>query len=262
MHIDWVTVVAQIINFLVLVYLLKRFLYQPIVSAMDKRARNIAASLQEAQDKAAMADQEAQDYRDMSAALEAERHATLAQAKEEAEAYKAQLLDTVREEIAQTRQRWLEEVARDQETQLREVRQAVSQQVFQVTRQALAGLANAELEEQVIRAFMARLENLSTEDKQVFTAALVQERQALRVSSSFEIPAPLRDELTRLLQAQFGSETKLHFEHSDELLCGIALHIPGHKLLWSLDSYLGDVEEQMSQLLTTPVTPQATGLTG
>ena len=52
MHIDWLTVVAQIVNFLVLVYLLKRFLYGPILQAMDDRQAGIAARLQEADAKA------------------------------------------------------------------------------------------------------------------------------------------------------------------------------------------------------------------
>ena len=42
MQVDWITTIAQIINFLVLVYLLKRFLYGPIVSAMIHREAHIA----------------------------------------------------------------------------------------------------------------------------------------------------------------------------------------------------------------------------
>ena len=36
---DWFTVIAQIINFLILVALLKRFLYGPIIRAMERRER-------------------------------------------------------------------------------------------------------------------------------------------------------------------------------------------------------------------------------
>ena len=35
MLIDWFTVAAQVVNFLVLMWLLKRFLYKPIVYAID-----------------------------------------------------------------------------------------------------------------------------------------------------------------------------------------------------------------------------------
>ena len=44
MPIDWFTVVAQAINFLILVWLLKRFLYKPILHAIDEREKGIAAN--------------------------------------------------------------------------------------------------------------------------------------------------------------------------------------------------------------------------
>jgi len=37
MLIDWFTVVAQVINFLILVWLMKRFLYKPILNAIAAR---------------------------------------------------------------------------------------------------------------------------------------------------------------------------------------------------------------------------------
>ena len=48
MAIDWFTIGAQILNFLVLVWLLKRFLYQPVLDAIDKREKRIAATLADA----------------------------------------------------------------------------------------------------------------------------------------------------------------------------------------------------------------------
>ena len=56
MQIDWVTVVAQMINFLVLVYLLKRFLYGPIVKAMERREHAIAEQQQQVQEQLAEAE--------------------------------------------------------------------------------------------------------------------------------------------------------------------------------------------------------------
>ncbi len=50
MLINWFTVLAQIVNFLILVYLLKRFLYGPIIRAMQEREKKIARRLQDAED--------------------------------------------------------------------------------------------------------------------------------------------------------------------------------------------------------------------
>ena len=48
MSIDWITVVAQIANFLVLVWLLKRFLYRPILDGIDAREAEITRRMAEA----------------------------------------------------------------------------------------------------------------------------------------------------------------------------------------------------------------------
>ncbi len=55
---DWFTVVAQIINFLILVALLKRFLYGPIIRAMDRREAEIASRMDAASDKTADAEKQ------------------------------------------------------------------------------------------------------------------------------------------------------------------------------------------------------------
>ena len=72
MELDWVTVSAQVVNFLVLIGLLKRFLYGPIVDAMDRRERHIAERLDEAMAREREAEGEARRHRDALEKLERE----------------------------------------------------------------------------------------------------------------------------------------------------------------------------------------------
>jgi F-type H+-transporting ATPase subunit b len=55
MLIDWFTVGAQAINFIILVWLLKRFLYKPILDAVDAREKRVATELADADAKKAEA---------------------------------------------------------------------------------------------------------------------------------------------------------------------------------------------------------------
>jgi F-type H+-transporting ATPase subunit b len=63
MLIDWFTVGAQALNFLILVWLLKRFLYKPILDAIDAREKGIAAELADAAAKQAEAKTERDGFR-------------------------------------------------------------------------------------------------------------------------------------------------------------------------------------------------------
>ena len=84
MPIDWFTVVAQAINFLILVWLLKRFLYKPILHAIDEREKGIAAQLAEAEAKKAEAQKERDDFQHKNEAFDQERAALLKKATDEA----------------------------------------------------------------------------------------------------------------------------------------------------------------------------------
>ena len=62
MLIDWFTVGAQALNFVVLVWLLKRLLYKPILAAIDSREKRIAAELADADEKRTQAKRERDEY--------------------------------------------------------------------------------------------------------------------------------------------------------------------------------------------------------
>ena len=84
MPIDWFTVVAQAINFLILVWLLKRFLYRPILHAIDERKKGIANQLAEAEAKKAEAQKERDDFQHKNEEFDQERAALLKKVTDEA----------------------------------------------------------------------------------------------------------------------------------------------------------------------------------
>src|SRR5450631_3657146 len=93
MLIDWFTVGAQILNFLVLVWLLKRFLYKPILNAIESREKRIAAELAAAAATMSAAEAKRDEFSKKSAALDDERSAILAQVTKAATAEGKRLLD-------------------------------------------------------------------------------------------------------------------------------------------------------------------------
>src|SRR5688500_8544406 len=98
MTVDWLTVGAQALNFLVLVYLLKRFLYGPVVRAMARREEAIGERQREAEQRREDAEAEARRHREAREALEGQRECLLARAHEEADELRRTLEKTVRRE--------------------------------------------------------------------------------------------------------------------------------------------------------------------
>ncbi|MEO8614423.1 MAG: F0F1 ATP synthase subunit B, partial [Luteolibacter sp.] len=84
MLIDWFTVGAQALNFLILVGLMKRFLYKPILSAIDAREKKIAAELADADAKKADAQKERDDFQHKNEEFDQQRAGLLKKATDEA----------------------------------------------------------------------------------------------------------------------------------------------------------------------------------
>ena len=250
MLINWFTVFAQILNFLILVALLRGFLYQPILKAMHKRQAQLEACTQEAEQLQAEARQEVETYRQQRQELQQQQDALLAQARSTAEQERQHLLVQIRQEMAELRVAWQEDLRQEQDALLRTLRQQVIHQTCALARQALKDLANVELEQQMIRVFCARLRYLEDKQRDLIAQALAQTKQSLLVHSSFEMPTDLRQKVIDELHSQFSIAHPVEFVTASNLLCGIEIKLAGQEIVWSLDTYLQTLEQRLSTALT------------
>src|SRR5450759_2196577 len=96
MLIDWFTVIAQAVNFLILVWLMKRFLYKPILNAVDAREKRIAAELADAYAKKVEAQKERDEFQHKNDELDQQRATLLSKATDESKAERERLFDDAR----------------------------------------------------------------------------------------------------------------------------------------------------------------------
>src|ERR1700723_2023303 len=96
MLIDWFTVGAQALNFLILVWLLKYFLYKPILNAIAASEKLIAKELADAAAKKNEFQKERDEFQKKNAEFDQQRAALFTKASDEAKAERGRLLDEVR----------------------------------------------------------------------------------------------------------------------------------------------------------------------
>ncbi len=249
MLIDWFTVVAQIINFLILVLLLRRFLYRPIMKAMAERERKIAARLAEAEAQRIAAAAEIEAYHQKNAAFEQERESRVQEMETAVTAQKQTWLEQARAEVQETRTRWHKALAEEKESFRQTMRRQVGQQTYQVIRHALADLADAELEARIVQVFLARLAALPEADVQSIREALQTDTAVLTLNSAFEIDNTQRQALRQAIIGLFGVGQSIQIDTDPDLICGLELVAPGQKVAWSLASYLDELEEALAESL-------------
>lgn len=256
MLIDWFTVIAQVINFLILVWLLKRFLYAPILNAIDAREKRIAKELADADAKKAEAQQERDEFQHKNEAFEQQRVALLNKATAEAKAERQRLLDEARQAadaLSATRQETLRNDAHH-------LNQAISrraqQEVFAIARKALTDLAGTSLEERMNEVFMRRLREMDDPTKAGLAVALKSAAEPARVRSAFDLPAEQRAAIQNALNETFSADIPIRFETAPDLVSGIELTTNGRKLAWSIADYLLSLEKGVDELLKKKDKPQ------
>lgn len=154
MLIDWFTVVAQIVNFLVLVGLMKHFLYGRLVQAIDAREQRISTRLAEAEKKNHDADDRVEAARVEADRVRQQREQTIAEARSEADREHKEMLQKARDSVRALETKWHEDLDREKAAFLDEIRSRATTEVLAIARRALADLAGADLEQCAIDSFL------------------------------------------------------------------------------------------------------------
>ncbi len=243
MQIDWLTVGAQIVNFLILVYLLKRFLYRPVLEAMHRREQRIADRLRDADAREREAAEEARGFRRRSDELAERRGSLLAEARQEAETERRRLLDEARADVREQRERWRAELEREWEDVRREMRRRMAGTVTEATRRALAALAGLELERAIGSMFQRRLANLTDHDRR----ALADGSGPIEIASPADLEPGLREELAGAVRAHLGREVA--FVRADDLVGGMELRTDTWRMSWTVAEYLRDLDDRLAEAL-------------
>ena len=253
MLIDWFTIAAQIINFLILLWLLKRFLYKPVLNAMNEREKKITQRLADAETARQQARQQAEEYRTRTAELDTQRNSLLQEAQAEAEAFRKELFHQARQDASEIQERWQRSIQQEKEAFLRDLYQRATTQTYEIARKALTDLANKDLESHVIENFLLRIENLDSEEHASLDAALSEANGRVVVRSAFEIPPGMREKILAQLGAITPESFEVSYEALPEVSCGIELKMGGKKVAWSLASYLETLQEALAQAFQTRV---------
>lgn len=253
---DWFTVVAQLVNFLILVWLMKRFLYKPILDAIDAREQLVAKKLAEAETQRTEAEQERETLRQKNDTFDEQRDELMQRTENEAEEERRRLLDATRQAADNLRTKRQEALISEQQSLHDEITRRTRDEVFAITRKTLGDLAGATLEERIIDVFSRRLRELDRGMKEDLTTAISTSSSPVFVRSAFVLSSEQQAVIHNALKETFAVDPQVHFETSPEVISGIELTANGRKVAWSIEHYLVSLQKSVSELLKEASTPQ------
>ena len=246
MLIDTFTIGAQIVNFLILVWLLRRVLYGPVTRAMHARDARVRAELDDARRLRAEADSERAKLQEELAAFTADQNARLAAARAEVEGWRQQQMEAARLEVDARRERWQDALAQEQQAIIGTARRRVGHEILSLTRQALSDLADSDIEERVIARFLDRLGQLPAAERDRLRAAAHDDGRRIHLRTSHGLDDDGRKQLSEAVGAALGAQLDTSFEIAPDLGGGVELRAGGLKVAWSLNEYLASLEERLA----------------
>lgn len=240
MSIDWITVIAQLVNFLLLVWLLKKFLYQPILRGIAEREAEITRRLQTAAQAKEAADTAKTEYQALTAQGLANQKAQVAEALAATQAERDRLISQARQMMLNEQANWQAHLEAEKLIFMSELETTAAQTLFSLTRKALNDLASIQLEKAIAHHLVEKLQPLA-QDIQHSAAG----NKQVHITSQTALPVETQSQLTQDIQ-QILQDAEVSFRANPQASLGIEMQVGGVQLAWTLDSYL----EDLSKLLT------------
>jgi F-type H+-transporting ATPase subunit b len=248
MLIDWFTVGAQALNFLILVWLMKRFLYKPILQAIDAREKRIAAELADADAKKADAQKERDEFQHKNEEIDQQRSTVMSKATDEAKVERQRLLDEAQKDADALRAKRQDTLRNEQQNLNQEIIHWTQKEVFAIARKTLVDLAATSLEHRMTETFIQRLRALTGTEKEKLATALKTLTHPASVRSAFDLPSEQQAEIQKAINETFSADIHIQFETVPELVSGIEVTANGQKVAWSIADYLATLEKSVGKL--------------
>lgn len=250
MLIDWFTVGAQALNFIILVWLMKRFLYQPILNAIDTREKKIADQLARAEKTSQDAAEEKSRFEQKNVDFDQQREKLMEEATQAATRERQVLLEEAhktQEALAASQNKAMQEQMFELHSS---IRQSMQKELVTTAGKVLRDLADTDIESRMVAVFINKLHELGDDKVNVLRGS--KSDSQINVKSS----SPLSQDQQKAISSELGSilntDVSLKFFESPDLIGGIELTANGFKIGWSVSEYLNTLDDALSNLVGDP----------
>lgn len=226
MLINWFVVASEIVNFIIVILVLKFFLYRPILEKIKQHQKKVADELKEAAEKQRQAHELLSQVEKQKKEFDQQSALRKKKMKEEIDHLHDQLMERAKKEVDHTKEEWSEDFKRDQQEAYREYKKRMVQELFSIVRKSIESLSHLQLEEAIISSFLSQLKEMPKEAH-------------LQVKTALDIPEALRQKIKNTLKQD------VEFVHDPALIAGIALYIEGKKISWNVEDYLNTLQKPL-----------------
>ncbi len=236
MELNWSTFILEIINFLILLWILKHFFYKPILNIIARRQAGIEKNLADAKSLHITAEALQSQYNNRLVIWEQEKQSAHLALNEEVEVARIQQMAALQTSLEKEREKRLIIEQHQQETERLQIERSALTQGAQFATQLLSATASPELERDLCHLLLKELETLPPEQLSTLQAASNKTVDKIKITSAHPLDDSMRQALEQSLSALLITPGSFHYTQDSALLAGLRINIGA----WVLHTNLQD----------------------
>lgn len=235
MELNWSTFILEIVNFLVLIWILKHFLYKPVLGVIARRRAAIEKDLDEAKVLHEDADGLRKHYENRLTEWNREKQAAHQALDNELEKERAQRLQLLQAELEAEREKARVSMARQRANERRRMEETALEQGARFVSSLLSELSSPELEQRLVDLCLKEIADLPSQRRLDLRNA-AEKADAVVICSACPLSEDTRGKIERVLSEQLELNIPCRYEEDSDLLAGLRIIIDA----WVLHANLAD----------------------
>lgn len=230
MEFNWSTFALEIINFIVLVWIVKHFFYKPVRDIVDKRRAKIDEEISNANNLQADAEQLIKDYNNRLINWEEEKQTQQTQLNQELEERKKQQLELIQKQLDEEKEKSDLLQQKKLDLLIHNIERQALDQGAVFTAKLLQELTSPELESRLVELLLANLKNMPPKQKEALANLYNEEKPEVIVTSAYPLSQDQKDKIQESVQQIFSNAIDLKYKESAEVIAGLRINIGSYIL--------------------------------
>ena len=245
MTFSWTTFALQAVNFLILVWLLKRFLFKPVANLVTQRKAAISRAQSEAKSAQGAADQARKDLEARRAELDQQRQAMIDQTRAQLADERAAMIEAARGEVEKLKAAARKQLDEERDSAGRELFARTVQTAVELASQLLRQVAGAPLDQPFLEQALGRLDRLAANERADLLGQLARDGGQLLVTTAHPLDADSQAKWRAALSGRLGEAARIVFTADQELIAGVRLGFPHATLRFSWRDNLAHAQNEL-----------------
>jgi len=241
MKVDILTYLFEIINFFVLLWILKKLLYKPIISVLKERKEYIAKRIREAEEAETKAKRMKEEYEKMLKQIEEIRKTKLAEITKEVQQEKEKLYENMKKELDAQRQKFLDSLEMEKREALNEIKEETIHLSLAFVSKLLSNFADEEIHKKLFSIALEGIKNINKEEIDNIKEEL-KNRNTVVVETAFPLSKEDIDRLKQTIKDIFNVDINIKTEERKDLMAGVKIHLSSKMIDTSLEGQLSVFE--------------------